>query len=54
MIGIADTGLLVAFANRRGEFLPCAHSLAVTVDGYFRVYRRNRRESIPVVMPPGL
>lgn len=26
----------------------------ITVDGDFRVYRRNRRESIPVVMPPGL
>src|SRR4051812_25242498 len=26
----------------------------ITVNGDFRVYRRNRRESIPVVMPPGL
>ena len=26
----------------------------ITADGDFRVYRRNRRESIPVVMPPGL
>jgi predicted nucleic acid-binding protein len=134
MIGIADTGFLVAFANRRDEFFPWAHALAenvheplltceavlaetafhlrdsaltlklvetglvrlafdmesqraklaelsqryadrqpdladlclirmselnprlpvITVDGDFRVYRRNRRESIPVVMPPGL
>ncbi len=134
MTGIADTGFLVAFANRRDEFFPWAHALAgniheplltceavlaevafhlrnsgltlrmvetglvrlafdmeshraelaelarryadrqpdladlclirmselnpklpvVTVDGDFRVYRRNRRESIPVVMPPGL
>jgi predicted nucleic acid-binding protein len=134
MTGIADTGFLVAFANRRDEFFPWAHSLAekvreplltceavlaetafhlkntaltlklvetglvrlafdmesqraelaelarryadrqpdladlclirmselnpklpvITVDGDFRVYRRNRRESIPVVMPPGL
>ena len=134
MIGIADTGFLVAFANRRDEFFPWAHALAenvheplltceavlaetafhlknvaltlklvetglvrlefdlesqrtelaelaqryadrqpdladlclirmselnpnlpvITVDGDFRVYRRNRRQSIPVVMPPGL
>lgn len=25
----------------------------ITVDGDFRVYRRNRRETIPVLMPPG-
>lgn len=25
----------------------------ITVDGDFRVYRRNRREAIPVIMPPG-
>lgn len=134
MTGIADTGFLVAFANRRDEFFPWAYALAenvheplltceavlaetafrlrnsaltlrlvetglvrlafdlksertqiaelarryadrepdladlclirmselnpklpvVTVDGDFRVYRRNRRENIPVVMPPGL
>jgi len=24
----------------------------ITVDGDFRIYRRNRRESIPVIMPP--
>jgi len=24
----------------------------ITVDGDFRVYRRNRREIIPVIMPP--
>jgi predicted nucleic acid-binding protein len=134
MIGIADTGFLVAFANRRDEFFPWAHAIAenvheplltceavlaetafhlknsaltlqlvekglvrlafdvesqrtelaelaqryadrqpdladlclirmselnpklpvITVDGDFRVYRRNRRETIPVVMPPGL
>jgi predicted nucleic acid-binding protein len=134
MTGIADTGFLVAFANRRDEFFPWAHALAekireplltceavlaetafhlkdsaltlklvetglvrlafdmesqrtelavlarryadrqpdladlclvrmselnpklpvITVDGDFRVYRRNRRESIPVVMPPGM
>jgi predicted nucleic acid-binding protein len=25
----------------------------ITVDGDFRIYRRNRRETIPVIMPPG-
>ncbi|EDY17203.1 conserved hypothetical protein [Chthoniobacter flavus Ellin428] len=25
----------------------------ITVDGDFRVYRRNGREAIPVIMPPG-
>lgn len=134
MRGIADTGFLVAFANRRDEYFPWAHALAekvedplltceavlaetafhlrdsalalamvekglvrlafdvetqrvelaelargyadrrpdladlclirmselnpklsvLTVDGDFRVYRRNRRETIPVIMPPGL
>ncbi len=134
MIGIADTGFLVAFAARRDEFFPWAHALAeniheplltceavlaetafhlqdsaltlklvetglvrlafdiesqrvelaelarryadrqpdladlclirmselnpklpvITLDGDFRVYRRNRRESIPVIMPPSL
>ena len=24
----------------------------ITVDGDFRIYRRNRRETIPVIMPP--
>lgn len=132
MNGIADTGFLVAFANRRDAFFPWAHALAenvheplltceavlaetafqlknsalvlrllktglvrlafemeshrpelaelaqryanrqpdladlclirmselnpqlpvITVDGDFKIYRRNRRESIPVVMPP--
>lgn len=132
MIGIADTGFLVAFAARRDEFFPWAHALAeriheplltceavlaetafhlqssalvlrmletglvrlafdivshrpelaglakryadrapdladlclirmselnpkhpvITVDGDFRIYRRNRREVIPLIMPP--
>jgi uncharacterized protein len=26
----------------------------ITADGDFRVYRRNRRETIPVIMPPGM
>lgn len=132
MNGIADTGFLVAFANRRDRYFPWACSLAqnihqplltceavlaeaafhlrdshlvlrlletglirlafdmeshrvnlkelaeryadrqpdladlclirmselnptspvITVDGDFRVYRRNRREMIPVLMPP--
>jgi predicted nucleic acid-binding protein len=25
----------------------------ITVDGDFRIYRRNRRETIPLIMPPG-
>lgn len=133
MNGIADTGFLVAFANRKDAFFPWAHALAetvqeplltceavlaeaafhlrnsglvlrlvetglvridfdmqrhraelavfaaryadrrpdladlclirmselhpklpvVTVDSDFRYYRRNRRETIPVIMPPG-
>lgn len=132
MRGIADTGFLVAFANRRDRFFPWAFALAgqiheplltceavlaetafhlqssnlvlrmletglvrlafdieshrselsklaqryadhqpdladlclirmselfpdypvITVDGGFRIYRRNRRETIPVIMPP--
>jgi predicted nucleic acid-binding protein len=132
MTGIADTGFLIAFANRRDRYFPWAHALAenvheplltceavlaeaafhlknsglvlrlletglvrlafdleshrpelatlalrysdrqadladlclirmselhpkhpvITVDGDFLVYRRNRRETIPVVMPP--
>ena len=134
MNGIADTGFLVAFANRRDEFFPWAHALAesshkplltceavlaetafdlkdsaptlklvarglvrlafdlgsqfaelaklarpyadrqpdladlclirmselgpklplITIDGDFRVYRRNRLKRIPVIMPPGI
>jgi len=134
MIGIADTGFLVAFANRRDRHFPWAHALAenvheplltceavlaetafhlrnsalvlrlletglvrlafdlashqleladlakryadrqpdladlclvrmselnpkypvITVDGDFKLYRRNRREAIPVIMPPGV
>ncbi len=133
MTGIADTGFLVAFANRRDSHFPWAFSIAehiheplltceavlaetayhlknsevvlrmmetglvrlafemanhrpelaalakryadrqpdladlclirmselnpqlpvITVDGDFRIYRRNRREAIPVIMPPG-
>ena len=134
MTGIADTGFLVAFANRRDRFFPWAFRLAeqiheplltceavlaeaafhlgdsrlvlrmietglvrpafvigenlpalerlaqryadrrpdladlclirlselhprlpvITVDGDFRIYRRNRRDTIPVLMPPDL
>jgi len=134
MTGIANTGFLVAFANRRDEFFPWAHALAesiheplltceavlaetafhlndsaltlklvetglvrlafdmgsqfaelaklarryadrqpdladlclirmielspklplITIDGDFRVYRRNRLERIPVSMLPGI
>ena len=31
MTGIADTGFLVAFANRRDEFFPWAHALAESI-----------------------
>ena len=30
------------------------HYPVITVDGDFRVYRRNRREVIPVIMPPDI
>ena len=75
MKGIADTGFLVAFANRNDRYQEWASRLAenidladlcllrmselhprhhvVTVDRQdFRVYRRNRREMIPLVCPP--
>jgi predicted nucleic acid-binding protein len=32
MRGIADTGFLVAFANRRDHFFPWAHALAETIE----------------------
>jgi uncharacterized protein len=35
---------------RMSELYP-RHSV-ITVDGDFRVYRRNKRETIPVVLPP--
>jgi uncharacterized protein len=134
VIGIADTGFLVAFAARRDQFFPWAHAIAervheplltceavlaeaafhlqssslvlrmletglvrlafdieshrselaglarryadrapdladlclirlselnpkhpiLTLDGDFRIYRRNGREVIPVIMPPGI
>ncbi len=134
MRGIADTGFLVAFANRRDVYFPWAHALAekvheplitceavlaeaafhlrsssfvlrlletglvrldfnfeshrpeladlaeryadrqpdladlclirmselnpklpvITVDGDFRIYRRHRREIIPLIIPPGV
>ena len=65
MKGIADTGFLVAFANRNdrrpdladlclvrmSELYP-RHSV-ITVDrGDFRVYRRKKREAIPLICPP--
>jgi predicted nucleic acid-binding protein len=30
------------------------HSRVFTTDSHFRVYRRNRRQLIPVVVPPGV
>jgi hypothetical protein len=35
---------------RMSELFP-NHSV-ITVDGDFRVYRRNKRETIPVICPP--
>ncbi len=44
MNATADTGFLVAFANAR----------VLTVDrADFAVYRRNKRESIPLCTPAG-
>lgn len=48
MKGIADTGFLVAFANRGDAH----HDWAVALAGDFRVYRRNKRETIPLICPP--
>lgn len=36
---------------RMSELFP-KHSV-VTVDGDFRIYRRNKRETIPLICPPG-
>ena len=65
MKAIADTGFLVAFANRNDAHHDWAMSLAervselyprhsvITVDReVFRVYRRNKRETIPLICPP--
>ena len=35
---------------RMSELYP--HHVVITVDGDFRVYRRNRREGIPIHVPP--
>lgn len=84
MKGIADTGFLVAFANRNDRhhdwaarvaesvtdpLLTCEavladlciirmselhprHSVLTVERTDFRVYRRNKREAIPLVCPP--
>ena len=75
MKGIADTGFLVAFANRHDQhhdwavsvasrvtepLLTCeavlaeaAFHLRDSVDrSDFRIYRRNKRETIPLICPP--
>jgi hypothetical protein len=55
-------GLARRYADRRPDLADLClvrmselnpHLPVVTVDADFRVYRRNRREAIPVVMPPG-
>jgi hypothetical protein len=35
---------------RMSELYP--HHRVITVDEDFRVYRRNKREVIPIIMPP--
>jgi len=30
------------------------HSRVFTTDSHFRVYRRNKRQLIPVLVPPGM
>jgi len=36
---------------RMSELYP--HHVVITVDSDFRVYRRNKREAIPLLFPPG-
>ena len=50
MRGIADSGFLVAFANRSDP----RHSVLTVDRADFRVYRRNKRETIPLICPPAL
>lgn len=46
---ITDTGFFVALLNRRDRFHPWA------VDAkHFRICRRNKREVVPFLAPPGL
>ena len=52
MRGIADTGFLVVFANRNG--LHPGHSVLTAERADFRVYRRNKRETIPLICPSAL
>jgi predicted nucleic acid-binding protein len=46
-MSLAD-GCLVRMSEQR------ANSSVFTLDGHFRIYRRNRRQTIPVIIPPGL
>ena len=48
--GIADSGFLVAFANRSDP----RHSVLTVDRAAFRVYRRNKRDTIPLICPPAL
>jgi predicted nucleic acid-binding protein len=50
MTGIADTGCVIAFLNRRDTHHSWAVHLADQVDGDF--YHSHQRGVIPVIMPP--
>jgi hypothetical protein len=49
--GIADTGFLCLV--RIGELYP-GHSVLTVDRTDFRIYRRNKREAIPLICPPAL
>ena len=56
-------GLATRYADRRPDFADLClvrlselyprHSVITTDEAGFRVYRRNKRESIPLICPPG-
>ena len=55
MKAIADTGLLVAFANRNDRHHAWVVGIAQQISAPLmtcEVYRRNRREVIPIISPP--
>ena len=50
---IVDAGPLVALLNAR-DVHHGAHSRVFTTDTHFRVYRRNARQLIPLLVPPSV